>query len=297
MPLIKTRFIPQRFFAHLPGRFTACLLLACLSASGYAANYTWDGTVGDWNAPTSWSTDLVPTADDSAYINNSGTATLPVGVSGTYAGLYLGRDSSSGSSGHVLINGGNLTGIIAFIGGSGGRGSITVNSGTLNSERIVVGALGGGSLMVDGGHVISSLRVTVGDSVGSSGTATITNGTLATQGDLIIGNSGTGQIRVGSGGSLSVSGSTVIGIFGSGTLSVDGGSFSTGNLMLGQTAGRGTLLINNASVSSHTATLGGFGSSSVTITSGTWDNTGGIFVSSSNGTSSLNITDSLVNSG
>ncbi len=74
------------------------------TSSSRAANRTWDGTTGNWDVPTNWSGDTVPSDYDFAYINNGGTATLPTGVSGVYSELNLATGTT------LSISGGRLEG-------------------------------------------------------------------------------------------------------------------------------------------------------------------------------------------
>ena len=70
---------------------------------------------------------MAPVAADNAFIDNSGTATLAVGESGSAANIYVG----SSGSGNLLVNGGLVTNTTDRIGAeSSGRGSATLTSGT-----------------------------------------------------------------------------------------------------------------------------------------------------------------------
>lgn len=103
-----------------------------------AATYTWDGGGGadnNFNTATNWNTDIVPVAADTAQIDNGGTALI--NQDNTVTNLRVGY--AAGTSGHVVMTGGNVVVSSALNVGYEGKavgtlrqsgGSITVSSAT-----------------------------------------------------------------------------------------------------------------------------------------------------------------------
>jgi len=169
-----------------------------------ALDRTWDGTTGNWDVDANWSDDTAPTASDYSYINNSGTALLPAGLSGSYNRLFVGTTSSG--AGTININGGVLSGSRAYLGNAAGStGTVTVTSGTWSGGNTVyVGYSGTGHLLVNGGRV-SILNATIGGDTLGQGSVTVSSGTLSSGGVLWVGQSGKGNLLI-NGGLVSTSG-------------------------------------------------------------------------------------------
>lgn len=247
-----------------------------MMVSAFAANRTWDGTVGNWNDPTNWASDVIPNSGDIADMNNSGTATLPTTVSGAYQTLRFG--ATPGGSGAVAITGGILSGATSYLGyNDGSVGSATVTSGTwANSDELHLGYTGSGSLVVNGGFVSSNLSY-LGFGGDGSGSAMITSGTWTNSSSLIVGKYGTGSLFV-DGGLLSSYGSALgYETGGSGSATVTSGTWSntgSGGVLWVGVSGSGNLLVNGGLVTSTSGIVGSqpTGDGSVIVTSGTWSN-------------------------
>src|ERR1019366_1218683 len=104
----------------------AALVLALGSNTVRSADLTWTGSISsDWNNPTNWTPQQVPTASDHIIIN-SGSVTIPAD------GAFETMDWTGGSIGGSLTVASN--GVLNLHGGSGTLflgGSLT-NAGTVN---------------------------------------------------------------------------------------------------------------------------------------------------------------------
>ncbi len=132
------------------------------------------------------------------------------------AELFVGN---AGTGALVISNGGAVS-VSAFVEGcvigdnAGSKGMVTVTGpgSVLNLDApLVVGEAGTGTLQISDGGAVSNtsgnndLPASIGDSAGSSGMVTVTgSGSLWTNnGDLNVGNSGTGTLLISSGGGVS----------------------------------------------------------------------------------------------
>jgi len=240
----------------------------CGWTGGAEAQSTWNVSSGDWNVASNWLGGL-PTGAASI---NSGTANLPVGVTGTSYVLFTG--SAAGGSGTIMVSGGSLGGVNAYLGyGAGGSGSLVITGGTasINSlGSLNIGYGGEGSLSLQGGYLASG-TTNIGYSAGSSGTATVSSGTWAASGSLFVGRLGTGV--------LVVEGGTMSGFFqfqigyspgGSGTATITGGSVAASFGYIGS-SGIGTMNVNGGTAAMSGAVFMGLGAASsgtLTATSG-----------------------------
>jgi T5SS/PEP-CTERM-associated repeat protein len=143
------------------------------------------------------------------------------------------------------VNGGYVSNTGGFLGYySNSVGTATVSDGTwANSIVLTVGHGGTGTLNVTGGSVTST-DGWLGYDAGGVGTATVSSGTWANSGDLFVGYLGTGTLNV-TGGSVT----NTIGLIGG------GGYVGVGEGRV-VTSGVGT----------------------ATVSSGTWANSGDLFV-------------------
>lgn len=145
---------------------------------------------------------------------------------------------------------------INFTGDSTPTGNMGANYST---ESITVGNTSTGALSVSSGAVLNNTRESyIGSLAGSSGTATISDGSLWNSFALSVGRSGSGALNIISGGKL-VSGHSYIGRLagGSGTVLVEGPESSwtipaiyNNDFWIGTYGGSGTLkVLNGATVS------------------------------------------------
>ena len=111
------------------------LWLVCfvLGASGpiYAVDNYWDrepSTAGDWFVPVNWFIPMVPDADDTAYIDNTGVASI-FQNDAVVSSLILGETAN----GTLLVSGGTLTSDFIVLGyGSGADGHVIHSDGDVS---------------------------------------------------------------------------------------------------------------------------------------------------------------------
>lgn len=231
----------------------------------------WLVASGTWDDPTNWSDGLVPTATDTPYINNGGTALLPAGVSGTAAALNIG---SSGTS-SLIISGGVLTDTDAYLGyGAGTTGAATITGGTWSSSGPLDVGFGGKGILAIAGGSVSSSNVYLGINAGSSGAADVSGGILSGAFDLVVGYSGAGTVAVTGGGVTCVNAFLGSDASGNGTVTVSSGTFhGTATFRVGS-SGTGSLAVTNSGAvvvggGTGTMVLGVFGDSVGTLNIGT----------------------------
>jgi autotransporter-associated beta strand protein len=192
-------------------------------------------------------------------------------VTGKIADSVGGAGLTKAGNGVLTLAGTNVfsgaatvsAGLLTLTSPSNVMGSVTVSTGgrlTVDGAVVrvpyfglTVGGSGAGSLNVYNGGIYCASNVYVGLNSGSTGTVSLTNGTL-TCGTLRVGYSGTGVV-VQTGGTLGrVSGGDwIIGVASSGvgTYTLSGGTLDTGsaNFQLGYN-GRGTLLQTGGTLNS-----------------------------------------------
>ncbi|WP_448091824.1 autotransporter outer membrane beta-barrel domain-containing protein [Pseudomonas lini] len=275
-------------------------------------------------------------------IGNTGTGTLSVADSGAVTGSTFVLGSATAGKGTLAIDGSgsSVTGSGLLIVGSAGVGTLSITSGAdaTFSNSVIVGHLasatgtvtldgsgstltasggltvansGGGTLTVSDGADVSSGGATIfGNSAGSTGTGTVdgSGSTLASSGELYVGNAGTGALAItngavvtgtsfylgaastssgtltvdGSGSSLTGTGSLSVGLDGTGQLTVTNGA----KVKLAQ----GTFIANRSG-STGTVTVDGSGSSFDMGTGGLWVGRSGL------GSLTVSNTASLVSNG
>lgn len=230
----------------------------------------------------------------------NGTATVTGSGSKltTTNGIIVG---AAGTGTLAILAGGEVSGATGII-GSTGSGSVTVDgagSQWTNSGGLYVGAAGSGDLMIkNGGVVTSSADSFIANSAGSTGQVTVRgmDAALAINGNLTIGNSGTGTLTIqnggtvtnaigsigaatGSNGTVTISGSGTtwintedlsVGINGVGNLEIRSGGLinvkgGTGTVYLGTSSGAGNLFIgsNSAAGTLNAAQVHGQGADAV----------------------------------
>lgn len=184
---------------------------------------------------------------------------------------------------------------------AGTSGTVNVESGgTWNaaSGNLVVGSSGTGVLNINGGDVtLTDAMVGIGAQAGSTGTATITSGTLTSGSGIIVGGSGTGTLNVNGGKVIAnISGGLEIGTGegGEGTVNVTAGELKTRYLTVGRNwaVGSAELNISGGVVTTDTnATIGEAspgGSGVANVSGGSWDISGNL-VLGYQGTGMLNM--------
>lgn len=144
-------------------------------------------------------------------------------------------------TGAVVTGAGTQLNAGAFFVGFGGIGNLTVASGgsATSSNALELGTVGGdlGTLLIQSGGLFSVPTQYLGIFSGATGTATVTGaGSTLTATTLILGSDGAnaggvGQLTVSNGGSVTNAGTTLIGTSAS-SITVNGGTFSTGSLAL-----------------------------------------------------------------
>ena len=195
----------------------------------------------------------------------NGTLSLLGSASGTFNGLTGIGTGGGGITGALTVN---TTGIFATnsilnVGvGTAASGTFTMTSGTVNQTggtNVVIGANGGtGSYIQTGGAVNTGTAnpgfgVAVG-SQSSTGTATISGGTITAPGEIWIGNNNTAGVTPTNNGTMTISSGTVsagswIAIgrnTANGTLNLSGGTITKGGLatnyvIIGSLGGKGTV--------------------------------------------------------
>lgn len=238
-------------------------------------------------------------ASENFYAGVTGTGTLSIGSQAyvTTNDLYLGY--GVGSTGVVNMSGGYLSPFSTYIGyagnanftmtaGStlqstvgyvgflaGSQGSIQLTNSTWKAEDqsqpvdITVGVQGSGEVQSTNSE-ISALNLVIGGSAASTGTVSVSGGSLNIENNIQVGNAGTGSLALtnsATGTSAGVSVGTLANA--SGTLSVTNSTLSSsGNVFIGQ-AGTGSLITDGAQISAPELFVGReVGSSGTAIVAG-----------------------------
>lgn len=230
---------------RIPPFSLACRTLAFLLMSGFtlhAQDRFWQVATGSWDTPVNWNPNGAPNEFQNAFINNSGTATVGVGVNATANSVRIGFGGGS-----LLVNGGILTGHFSTFLGTDGIGSAVVTSGTWNSSEIFVGyggVTGAGSLLISGG-VVNSATGYLGFDAGTTGSATVSGGQWNTTG-LQVGVYGTQGTLWVNGGTVSNSGIGYIayGAAATGLATVTSGTWTNASELYVGYNGNGTLQLN-----------------------------------------------------
>lgn len=285
----------MRGYRYVKGRIrngvaVAAMVLGCHQV--HAATSTWSNTdTGNWDVAGNW-TGGVPASGVSTYLNNAGTATIQSGVTATTGFLAVG--SSSGASGTIQIDGGSLKSSLFSLGNAAGStGTLNLTSGYMGNPSTVptgsanaVGEYGTGYLTISGGTMNpkpspqSSLgSLAIGVYAGSSGTVTLSGGTLdlaTTPGRLTIGAGGTGSLLI-NGGTITLGTDTNIAVNtgSNGSARITSGSWSTHNINVGS-RGTGSLTVEGGTLSATSIAAGATatGSGSVIASGGTMSGTG-----------------------
>jgi autotransporter-associated beta strand protein len=274
----------------------AALVGLCLvQASARGAVYDWAlaGTPGDWAVPANWGASTLPTASDTAWIINGGTATVDMsgaacntlyvgGVGGGTVQMTAGTFAATseyvgcGGAGFFSQSGGtNTVGTLGLGYDSGGNGVYNLDGGTLIASAITSGALvspyeggpawlslGGGTLQA-GGNFSTPVSVVL-PTAGANTTIDTAGHTLTLANSV----SGPGGLIKTDAGTLMLSAAN----FYTGTTLISGGTLALGSSAALEgstldTSGAGTLSCGSLSA----VLLGGLagpGSISLTNTAG-----------------------------
>jgi autotransporter-associated beta strand protein/T5SS/PEP-CTERM-associated repeat protein len=201
--------------------------------------------------------------------NANDLATLTVTTSGSvnYSNSLIG----SSGTGTLNLSGGFLRsgqGYSSSIGNNAGsKGAVNVSSGTWFApinNTLYLGSDGSGTLDMSGGSVTFG-SIVIGRNAGSSGTAAVASGTLASAGNLSVGQSGTGMLTMSGGlvvvvGTLSQGSAGTINLNAGGTLQIGTGT-NSGALLggAGVLTNNGTLIFNRSDASTYSGVLSGSG--------------------------------------
>lgn len=234
----------------------------------------------------------------------SGTALWD--VNGTGRLVVSGGISGTGISRALLKTGSatlELGGTSSFPNGTTVRaGTLEVSGGSLQhtTSNFVVGDQTGdvGTLAISGGRV-SSLDARIGLSAGSAGSAVVSSGTWSQVADLIVGFSGLGTVSM-TGGSVSTGSTAYLGysVGSSGGVSVAGGNLTSTNHMYVGLSGSGSLAVSGGRVTNLDGRLGwNAGSTGIaTVSSGTWGLNGDLVVGYS-GVGTVSVTGGSISTG
>ena len=173
--------------------FMIFLVLSCVSIAGAASTRTWDaggGADSNWTKAANWSSNIVPIAGDTAYIDGGSNPTVQINGTAESRAIQFGH-SGTGTVTVNVNNGGTLNSVggsgtrfIAVSNVAGTNATLNINTGGTVNTRLI----GTGTLNVQGG----TLNLTDYDSYGGSVQAEMRIGEKLTQ--------GTGTVNVTDGG-------------------------------------------------------------------------------------------------
>ena len=223
-------------------------------SSGDSGTVTLTGPGTTW---TDTSGNAVDSNDAGFNVGVSGTGVLTVEDGAVLANpsAYIKIGQYGGSTGTATVTG---TGSVLSAGGllrvgDSGTGTLTVEDGGLAAAgQVQVSDFGGsvGEIDIDAGGSVTTNASTidvgaqigatvaagsfvVGVQSGAQGTVNVDGGTLGVDGDLIVGDAGTGALTISDGGMASAT-TAQIGVGGSGTVTLDaGGTLVAGSVEVG----------------------------------------------------------------
>jgi fibronectin-binding autotransporter adhesin len=235
------------------------------AAETRGANVNWQVPAGGWSISSNWSGNVAPTTNDSAFIQNGGTASVDQ-FGGTCGTLAVG---SSFGAGTVQMPAGNLAvSSYLYVGpyaGSSGRIDLG-GTGALSSPYELIGYAGNGILNQSGGTNSLSLFLYLGYVAASSGTYSLSGNGLLSADTEFIGNSGNGIFSQ-TGGTNTVGGNAY----------VSRGYYLLGGGLL-ECSNSGTLHVANGGVQTAGGTLDCSGFAAITGGTGALlDLTGAVF--------------------
>ena len=203
---------------------------------------------------------------------NDGTLAIAAGgaINHAAADLIVGAD---GATAALSVAGGDITVDRSYL-GSDGTGSATVTAGTWTTSAALFAGFAGtapanGTLTVSGGMVQTG-GAYLGLYATGTGSATVSSGTWANLGDLIVGyNGGTGSLTVSGGTANTLTALIGTSAGSTGTISITGGTWtSSGDVTVGSVDGTGTLTISGSGTALVGGTLSRGDSGSINLASG-----------------------------
>ena len=234
---------------------------------------------------TSNQTILGNSAGNTGGIDISSNAALPASHWTNAGSLIIGNSGF----GVLTVTKGTATTGSALLGANAGSQGLGLISGTeakwINNGGLTIGGGGTGTLSISNGGTVNNTGAgTIGDAAGSTGTVTVDGlgSTWTNNGDLFVGDTGTGALNIANGGVVSnLTGKIGSGTGSNGTVAVAGsGSIwtSTGGVIAGD-FGDGTLNITDGgTANSLFGTLGNrvdsSGTAMVDGTDSSWNNAG-----------------------
>lgn len=208
------------------------------------------------------------------YTINSGTLTVRNAIIGkNYDGTF------TQNNGIVAINNAGLDSRLGEAAGS--KGVYNMNNGLLTmGANFQIGASGVGIFKQTGGTVNASNFPVVGRFTGGNGTLDVSGGAfnqVDPASKLLVGEEGTGTLKVSAGGAVNVANSLTLGALaaGNGTVDQTGGTVSVANVLDLQDAGIGVYKLDGGTLSVN---------GSIEATNGTFTFTGGVLTRSNAGT-------------
>ena len=223
----------RRSFTRIGLSSVAAAAALAAGESALAVDYFWDlapPAEGAWSDDVNWAGDVEPGTQDTAFINNGGTAVVSDGQSVETGFAVMG--GTAGTSGTLKVTGGYLrTNFDVRIGGN----SLTVAGGTGHMEQ------SGGEVYMNGGNF------NVGIGPGSVATYDLSGGLLQVRtgtAGFIVGNRTTGTMNQ-TGGDVFVRnpvafaqvGRNTATVAAGGTYDLSGGSLTAPSFFFGQTNG------------------------------------------------------------
>ena len=196
---------------------------------------------------------LVVGNDGTVSVVQDATGTLNAGTLTLGVGSATDKSQTGGIGAATIASGGSLNvQSLLLIGGNGDQGTLAVNGGTVSVAGAVVAGVstviggttlsgigtvtvGSGGLLRTTGTATASDRMVLGRDTGGQGRVTVAGGTIASNGRLVIGDKGTGDLTLNAGGTGSANGAALgLSSGGSGTLTVSASHFSsTGSIDVG----------------------------------------------------------------
>jgi outer membrane autotransporter protein len=219
---------------------SASVAALCVASIGVTPAFAIDwlgGTSANWFDGTNWNGGVVPSAPfDVEIVYGPGGAGPGInGGTANTANIRIGHDFGSVNDGQLIIfNNGILNSQIGYIDHNASlndtNGVVLSTGGQWNNIQLIVGNMNSGLLQVtNGGKVTSNIDSGVGLSGTGKGEVVITGSGSEwsiTNGDLILGDSGEGIMKIASGGTMNVKSGT-------GTVYIAKNAGSFGGLAIG----------------------------------------------------------------